>query len=131
MKLAGSVTEEGIKNTKRIVMSTIVKRLFPPLSLLFLTTHCLYAQLAMRTDSCKTDTIQAKLDTIVKRSGKKVIICAKCNGKGYVIKEYIFPVPTKGKVMCSICNVEYADYIRHFHVECSECRKKGYIEFRL
>lgn len=113
-------------------MSTTVKRVLFILSLLFQTTHCLYAQLAMRTDSCKPDTIQARLDTIVKRSGKKVIICAKCNGKGYVVKEErIGLISTKGKRRCSTCNVEYADYIRHIHVECSECHKKGYVEMDL
>lgn len=122
--------EEGIKNTKyRIVMSTTDKKFLFPLSLLFLTTQCLYAQLTMRTDSCKMDTIQARSDTIAKRSGKKVITCSKCMGKGYLTREEsIGFVSTKGKRRCSTCNAEYADYIRHIHVECSECHKKGYIE---
>ena len=118
-----ALTEEGINNIKCcIVMSTIIKRLLFSLSLLFLTTHCLYAQQAMSTDSCKMDTIQTRLDTIAKRSGKKVITCAKCKGKGYLVREELIPFTfPKGKKSCSFCNVEYLDNIRHFHVECSEC----------
>ena len=76
----------------------------------------MYAQKELRTNFCKPDTVQAK-DTIVKRSGKKVINCTKCNGKGHVIKEkFIGLVSTKGKRRCSTCNAEYADYICHFHI---------------
>lgn len=96
------------------------------------STHCLNAQKAMQTDSCKVDTVQTRLDTIAKSSGKEVITCPKCNGKGYMIRETInsFITPKERK-RCSICNAEYLDNIHHSHIECPQCHKKGYVDFRL
>ena len=94
-----------------------------------LTTHCLHAQQTVRKDTCQTIPKQKQTKPVELQDSTKQLTCPMCKRMGTVVKEvsivpYVMP---KKKKKCKLCGNEYLDNIRHFHVECSLCRGKGYL----
>jgi DnaJ-class molecular chaperone len=80
-------------------------------------------------DTCKTIPKQEQTKPIEPLDSTKLIKCPQCNGIGTIMREIPvgFKMP-KRKMKCSFCGVEYWDYIKHFHQECTLCRGKRYLK---